>query len=80
MYWRARSAGTIAVCPRTVTLRVEWDAESRPLCSPPHNSAIAVELSLSENSVARHLSDIFAKLYLPSRSVATAYAYQHRLV
>jgi DNA-binding CsgD family transcriptional regulator/tetratricopeptide (TPR) repeat protein len=44
------------------------------------NKAIAGELSLSEKTVDRHLSNIFAKLDVPSRSAATAYAYQHRLM
>ena len=43
------------------------------------NRAIAQELVLSEKTVARHLSNIFAKLDLPSRSAATAYAYEHGL-
>lgn len=44
------------------------------------NKAIAAQLYLSEKTVARHLSNIFAKLDVPSRAAATAYAYQHRLV
>ena len=44
------------------------------------NHAIAVELVLSEKTVARHVSNIFAKLDLRSRSAATAYAYEHGLV
>ncbi|MCO1658988.1 helix-turn-helix transcriptional regulator [Pseudonocardia humida] len=44
------------------------------------NRAIAAELFLSEKTVARHLSNIFTKLDLPSRSAATAYAYEHHLV
>ena len=43
------------------------------------NRAIAQQLVLSEKTVARHLSNIFAKLDLPSRSAATAYAYEHGL-
>ncbi|HEX5533703.1 MAG TPA: response regulator transcription factor [Actinomycetales bacterium] len=44
------------------------------------NRAIAAELFLSEKTVARHLSNIFTKLGLTTRSAATAYAYEHRLV
>jgi DNA-binding CsgD family transcriptional regulator len=44
------------------------------------NRAIATELVLSEKTVARHLSNIFTKLGLSSRSAATAYAYEHALV
>ena len=44
------------------------------------NPAIAAELVLSEKTVARHVSNIFAKLGLSSRSAATAYAYEHDLV
>lgn len=41
------------------------------------NRAIATELHLSEKTVARHLSNIFAKLDVPSRAAATAWAYEH---
>ncbi|WP_418605670.1 4Fe-4S dicluster domain-containing protein [Georgenia sp. SUBG003] len=44
------------------------------------NRAIAAELFLSEKTVARHLSSIFAKLDVPSRAAATVYAYEHGLV
>ena len=44
------------------------------------NRAIADELGISEKTVARHISNIFTKLGLSSRSAATAYAYQHDLV
>jgi DNA-binding CsgD family transcriptional regulator len=44
------------------------------------NKAIAIELVLSERTVERHASNIFAKLDVSSRAAATAYAYEHRLV
>jgi DNA-binding CsgD family transcriptional regulator len=43
------------------------------------NRAIAADLFLSEKTVARHVSNIFTKLGVSSRSAATAYAYQHDL-
>jgi DNA-binding NarL/FixJ family response regulator len=44
------------------------------------NRVIASDLFISEKTVARHMSNIFTKLGLPSRSAATAYAYEHGLV
>jgi DNA-binding NarL/FixJ family response regulator len=44
------------------------------------NRAIAAELFISEKTVARHVSNIFMKLRLSSRSEATAYAYKQGLV
>jgi DNA-binding NarL/FixJ family response regulator len=43
------------------------------------NRAIARQLSISERTVDRHVSNILMKLELPSRSAATGYAYQHGL-
>ena len=44
------------------------------------NRTIAARLAISEKTVARHISNIFTKLDLPSRAAATAYAYEHKLV
>jgi DNA-binding NarL/FixJ family response regulator len=44
------------------------------------NRSIAEELVISEKTVARHVSNIFTKLDVSSRSAATAYAYEHNLV
>lgn len=43
------------------------------------NRNIAQHLFISEKTVARHISNIFTKLDLPSRAAATAYAYQNDL-
>ena len=44
------------------------------------NKSIAAELVLSERTIDRHVSNIFAKLRVSSRASATAYAYEHDLV
>jgi DNA-binding NarL/FixJ family response regulator len=44
------------------------------------NKAIAAELVLSERTVERHVSNIFAKLGVSTRAAATAFAYEHKLV
>jgi DNA-binding CsgD family transcriptional regulator len=43
------------------------------------NKAIAATLSLSERTIDRHVSNILSKLDVPSRTAATAYAYDHKL-
>ena len=43
------------------------------------NSQIAAALVLSERTVARHLSNIFTKIDVPSRTAAAAFAYEHDL-
>jgi ATP/maltotriose-dependent transcriptional regulator MalT len=51
----------------------------RLVASGQSNKDIAATLSLSERTVARHLSNIFTKTGVGSRSAATAYAYEHGL-
>jgi DNA-binding NarL/FixJ family response regulator len=52
----------------------------RLLAAGSTNKVIAAELVLSERTIDRHVSNIFAKLRVPSRAAATAYAYEHRLL
>jgi DNA-binding NarL/FixJ family response regulator len=52
----------------------------RLLASGRTNRAIARELGLSEKTVARHVSNTFAKIGVPSRAAATAYAYENGLI
>jgi DNA-binding CsgD family transcriptional regulator len=52
----------------------------RLVASGRSNTEIAAELVLSEKTVARHLSNIFGKLDVSSRTAAAAFAFEHHLV
>jgi DNA-binding CsgD family transcriptional regulator len=52
----------------------------RLVASGMTNKAIARELSLSEKTVDRHVSNIFTKVDVSSRAAATAFAYERKLV
>ena len=52
----------------------------RLLAAGKTNRDIAEELFISEKTVARHVSNIFDKLGVSSRTGATAWAYQHNLI
>ena len=52
----------------------------RRLAAGATNKAIAGELVLSVRTVDRHVSNIFVKLGVSSRTAAAAYAHEHRIV
>lgn len=52
----------------------------RLLAAGRTNREIAGELVISERTVDRHVSNLFTKLDVQSRSAATAYAYEHEIV
>jgi DNA-binding CsgD family transcriptional regulator len=52
----------------------------RLVASGKTNRIIARELCLSEKTIDRHVSNIFTKINVASRTAATAYAYQQGLV
>jgi DNA-binding CsgD family transcriptional regulator len=52
----------------------------RLIASGKTNKAIARELSLSEKTVDRHVSNIFTNVDVTSRAAATAFAYEHELI
>ena len=57
----------------------EWEV-LQLLASGDTNKRIAAALSISERTVERHVSNIFHKLGVSTRSAATAYAYEHELL
>ena len=75
---QALSRGPSAPASGSLTQREEQVL--RLVATGKTNRSIAAELFLSEKTVARHVSNIFGKLGLGSRSAATAYAYEHGLV
>jgi DNA-binding CsgD family transcriptional regulator len=77
---RVAALVTPAMQPRSAALTGREVEVLRLVATGKTNRAIAIELAISEKTVARHLSNIFTKLDLPSRSAATAYAYEHKLL
>jgi DNA-binding CsgD family transcriptional regulator len=75
---RALSSQGVAIPASGLTAR-ELEV-LRLLATGRTNRSIAADLFLSEKTVARHVSNIFGKLDLSTRSAATAYAYEHDLV
>jgi DNA-binding CsgD family transcriptional regulator len=66
-----RSVGSLSERERQVV---------RLLAAGKTNRDIAEALFISEKTVARHVSNIFDKLGVSSRSAVTAWAYQHHLI
>jgi DNA-binding CsgD family transcriptional regulator len=67
------SADTHGLTPRELeVLRLVAEGET--------NKMIAGRLCLSEKTIDRHVSNIFTKLGVSSRTAATAFAYRHKLV
>ena len=65
--------------PRSSGLtRREFDV-LRLVATGKTNKVIAAELCLSEKTIDRHLSNIFNKLDVSSRTAAAAWAYRHGL-
>jgi DNA-binding NarL/FixJ family response regulator len=52
----------------------------RLIAAGESNRQIASALVISERTVERHVSNIFAKLAITSRAAATAYVYEHHLL
>jgi ATP/maltotriose-dependent transcriptional regulator MalT len=66
--------------PRIGSLSEREAQVLRLLAAGKTNRAIADELFISEKTVARHVSNIFDKLGVSSRTGATAWAFQHNLI
>jgi DNA-binding CsgD family transcriptional regulator len=44
------------------------------------NRQVATALGISEHTVARHISNIFHKIGVSTRTAASAFAYEHHLI
>jgi ATP/maltotriose-dependent transcriptional regulator MalT len=69
----ASTAGQYGLTPRELEVL-------RLVASGATNRAVGKELFISERTVERHLSNLYGKLGVSSRSAATAWAYEHNLV
>jgi DNA-binding CsgD family transcriptional regulator len=75
----ALEAGDRSVNPLAGLSRREVDVLAL-VASGKTNREIAADLAISEHTVARHLSNIFTKLNVTSRTAASAFAFKHGLV
>jgi len=70
--------------PKTRTVTVGLSTRERQvlalIASGNTNREIAFELAISEHTVARHVSNIFGKIGVSTRTAAGAFAYEHGMV
>src|SRR5262249_44821434 len=71
--------GLLAPTPNPAGLTDREVEVLRLAASGRSNAQIAAELVLSEKTVARHLSNIFTKIDVSSRTAAAAFAFEHGL-
>jgi len=76
----AEAASTRRAGERTDALTPRELEVLRLIATGKTNKLIAKQLFLSEKTVDRHVSNIFVKLDVASRTAATAYAYEHELI
>ena len=75
-----RTAEELGAKPSVAGLTAREVEVLRLVAAGKSNREIAAELYLSVKTVARHLSNIFYKIGVSSRTAATAFAYEHRLI
>lgn len=76
----AQRLATTEQPPATGALTAREVEVLRLVATGASNREVADTLVISGRTVARHLSNMFTKLGISSRSAATAYAYEHGLV
>jgi DNA-binding CsgD family transcriptional regulator len=75
-----RTAQLLGARPSVAGLTSREVEVLRLVAAGKSNREIAAELYLSVKTVARHLSNIFCKIDVSSRSAATAFAYEHGVI
>jgi ATP/maltotriose-dependent transcriptional regulator MalT len=75
-----RTAEQLSERPSVAGLTAREIEVLRLVAAGKSNREIAAELYLSVKTVARHLSNIFSKIDVSSRTAATAFAYEHGLI
>jgi DNA-binding NarL/FixJ family response regulator len=76
----ARTSALLSARPSVAGLTEREVEVLRLVAAGKSNREIAGDLYLSVKTVARHLSNIFFKIGVSSRTAATAFAYEHGLM